>query len=334
MKMSKDQSVRITGKTSIKSVIAVAMLLSITSNANATSAYLPNRGELDVTVGTTYQQYDRAWQAKQFFEYNRKTTIQEYRLGISYGITDRLSVDANGGYGTLTGGLGGGGNCATLPQSTYAGRDCQNPIPQGSRDGVLDSRIGLRYSLFSENPALWNSLPSVAVYAGALIEGDYNPRPQALGDGASGYEGGIAFGRFWSNIGFGVTADVNYANVSGVVPSYFYGSVGAYKLIGQFFVSGNYRYQRSQGGWDASGAPYSVPPGTPADSYVRDAVRILNAVGRAEDYDVWEVGLGYTTDNGTTIQGAYSETFDGRNTALRETFQLYVTVPIQVLNSN
>ncbi len=108
-------------------------LLPAASAAHATSAYLPAKGQLELTVGTKYEDYDRAWQGTTFNRYTRVTTIQEYHAAISYGITDRLSLEANGGYGTLTGGLGGGGNCATLPLDTLAGRDCQSPIPQGTR---------------------------------------------------------------------------------------------------------------------------------------------------------------------------------------------------------
>ncbi len=322
-------------RTLIRSALVAAMIAPSLSSAHAVSPYLPNSGELELTVGTKYEDYDRAWQGKNFSRYNRVTTIQEYRAAISYGITDRLAIDINGGYGTLTGGLGGGaGNCAHLSQDTFAGRDCQNPIPQGSRDGILDTRIGLRYAVFKENPDLWDSLPTVAIYGGALIEGDYYPRPQALGDGASGWEIGAAFGRYWSNLQFGVTADVTYANVSGVVPDYLYGSFGAYKVLGKFFVTGAYRYQHSFSGWDSGYTAYAIPPGTGANDPIRDSFRILNALGRKENFQVWEVGLGYSFDNGTSIHGTYSEVFDGRNTALRETFQAYVTVPVQIFGGN
>ncbi|WP_296201932.1 hypothetical protein [uncultured Hyphomicrobium sp.] len=318
----------------LKSTLAAAVVLSAGTAAHATSAYLPAKGQLELSLGTKYEDYDRAWQGTTYNRYTRVTTIQEYRAAISYGITDRLSLDANGGYGTLTGGLGGSSNCATLSYDTLAGRDCQNPIPQGTRDGFLDTHIGLRYALHTENPDQVNSLPSVSIYGGAILEGDYYPRPQALGDGSSGWETGVGLGRYWSNIGFGLNADLNYANVSGVVPDYIYGSVGAFKTLGQFFVTGTYRYQHSLSGWDSGKGPYVVPAGTPPNSFVRDNIRIVNALGRQENFQTWEAGLGYIFESGTSVHGTYAEVFDGRNTAQRETYQLFVTIPTQILGGN
>lgn len=281
--------------------------------AQAVSAYLPNYGELQVTAGTTYQTYNQAWQGKTFNNYTLDTRIHEVRLGASYGLTDRWAIDINGGYGFLDGGLGGTCNPADPA-------NCQNPIPQGTRDGFLDTRIGLRYALVREDASQWDSLPTVALYVGGIIEGDYYPRPQALGDGSSGGEIGVGLGRYWSDIGVGVTADLSYNIYTNYVPNAFNGSLGVYKTFGQFFASAAYRFERSMSGWDTGRGP----PGLG---------RIDGAVGRQENYELWEVGGGYTTESGTTIQGAYSDVFDGRNTAKRESFQLYVTFPTQLIKN-
>ncbi len=37
------------------------------------------------------------------------------------------------------------------------------------------------------------------------------------------------------------------------------------KQLGQFFVTGAYRYQHSLSGWDSGKGPYVVPQGTPAE---------------------------------------------------------------------
>lgn len=290
-----------------------AALLGYAGPAAAVSAYLPNYGELQVTAGTTYQTYDQAWQGKNFNNYTLDTRIHEVRLGVSYGLSDRWALDVNGGYGFLDGGLGGTCNPADPA-------NCQNPIPQGTRDGFLDTRIGVRYALVKEDASKWNSLPTVALYVGGIIEGDYYPRPQALGDGSSGGEVGVGIGRYWADIGVGVTADLSYNIYTNYVPNAFDGSVGAYKTFGQFFVSAAYRFERSMSGWDTGQNPAGLG-------------RIDAAVGRQENYELWEVGGGYTTDSGTTIQGAYSDVFDGRNTAKREAFQLYVTFPVQIIKN-
>ncbi len=290
-----------------------ATSLAVSNTANATSAYLPEYGQLLLSTGWLYQDYDTAWQGKTFNSYKLSTRIHEYHAVVSYGITNKISFDADSGYGFLDGGLGSG---------TPGTIDFQNPIPQGSRDGITDSHVGFRYAAYTEDSSQWNSLPSIALYVGGLIAGNYDPRPQALGNGASGFQTGIAAGRFWSDIKAGFTADVNYSLITdNVVPDNVYGSVGVYKVLGQFYVSGAWRFFESTSGWDTGKGP----------SYLD---RVDQAVGRQENYQLWEIGTGYTMDTGTTFSLTYSNVFDGRNTAQRETVQAYVTVPIQILSNN
>jgi len=298
---------RVEGRKEFSSWAAIAIaggvLLANASPAAAVSPYLPNYGQLLVTSGAVYQSYDQAWQGKNFNNYALNTRIHEARLGVAYGLSDRWAIDINGGYGWLDGGLGSSG---------------QNPIPQGTRDGFLDTRIGVRYGLFKEDSNVWDSIPTVALYAGGTIEGNYYPEPQALGDGSSGAEVGFGIGRYWSAIDFGVTLELSYNWYTNYVPDALNGSVSAVKAFGPWFISGAYRFERSLSGWDTGQS--SLP-------------RIDAAVGRQENYELWEVGGGYTTESGTTIQGAYSDVFDGRNTAKRETFQLYVTFPTQLVKN-
>lgn len=311
--------------------------------ALAQSAYTPEKGKLETTFGTVYQDYESAWQGKTFNEYPRTTTIQEYRVSISYGLTDTLSLDASTGYGTLTGGLSraarpDANGCWNQPLDTLAGRQCQDPIPQGSRDGRLDSTIGLRWRAVTENSERWDSIPTIALYGSAIIKGDYEPTPQALGNGASGFKTGVALGRFWSEIKAGINANLEYQYLdgpSGVVPNNWNGNISAYKFLGQFFVTGGYSFLRSESGWDTGQGPFPSNPDNlpanlagPPDS--RDYNRMLNAVGRQEIWQSWQLGGGYVTEGGTVIYASYSDVFDGRNTADRSTWALNLTVPAQI----
>jgi hypothetical protein len=312
--------------------------------ALAQSAYTPEKGELETTVTTVYQDYDTAWQGKVFNYYPRTTTIQEYRVAIAFGITEDLSLDANTGYGTLTGGLSrdsrpNPNGCWNQPLNTLAGRQCQDPIPQGSRDGRLDSYVGLRWRAFREHSERWDSLPTIAIYGGAIIKGDYEPTPQALGNGANGVKGGVAFGRYWSDITFGLTANAEYQYLdgpSGVVPNNWNGNVGAYKFFGShLFATAGYSYFRSLDGWDTGRGPFpNNPQNLPANLVggpdSRDYNRMLNAVGRKEIWESYQLGGGYVTDGGTVVYASYSDVVDGRNTADRSTYSLNVTVPAQI----
>lgn len=326
---------------------AAVMTIIGTSQAMAQqSAYVPNKGELQTSLATVYQDYNSAWQGKTFGENARTVTIQEYLVSISYGITDDLSLDASTGYGTLTGGLSKDPNranpngCWNQPLNTLAGRQCQDPIPQGSRDGRLDSTVGLRYRAIREDSERWDSLPSIAIYGAAIIKGDYEPTPQALGNGANGFKTGVALGRYFKPIDFGINAGLEYQFLKGpqdVVPNNLNGSVGIYKFLGQYFVSGGYQFQHSQSGWDTGKGPFPSNPDNlpanlvgPPDS--RDYNRMLNAVGRKENWQSWQLGAGYVTEGGTVIFASYTDVFDGRNTADRSTWQLNVTVPNQLFH--
>ncbi len=310
------------------------------------SAYTPDKGRLDTSFGTVYQDYNSAWQGKTFGENARTVTIQEYLLSFSYGITDDLSLDASIGYGTLTGGLSKDPNranpkgCWNQPANTLAARQCQDPIPQGSRDGLIDSTVGLRYRAVKEDSERWDSLPTIAVYGAAIIKGDYEPTPQALGNGANGFKTGIALGRYFKQIDFGINAGLEYQYLKGpkdVVPNNINGSVGVYKFIKSYFASASYQFQHSQSGWDTGEGPFPSNPDNlpanlvgPPDS--RDYNRMLNAVGRKENWQSWQLGAGYVTDGGTVIYASYTDVFDGRNTADRSTWQLNLTVPTQLFH--
>lgn len=323
--------------------LTVVLAIVAAPEALAQSAYTPDKGKLETTFGTVYQNYESAWQGKAFQEYPRTTTIQEYRLSISYGITDDLALDASTGYGTLTGGLSkaprpDANGCWNQPLNTLAGRQCQDPIPQGSRDGRLDSTIGLRWRAFKEDADRWDSLPTIAIYGAGIIKGDYEPTPQALGNGADGFKGGVAFGRYWSQIKFGINTNIEYQYLtgpSGVVPNNWNGNLSAYKFLGPFFVTGGYSFLHSVDGWDTGQGPFPSNPDNlpanlvgPPDS--RDYNRMLNAVGRQENWQSWQLGGGYVTEGGTVVYASYSDVFDGRNTADRSTWQLYLTVPAQI----
>jgi hypothetical protein len=57
---------------------------------------------------------------------------------------------------------------------------------------------------------------------------------------------------------------------------------------------------------------------------------MLNAIGRKEIWESYQLGGGYVTDGGTVVYASYSDVVDGRNTADRSTYSLNVTVPAQI----
>lgn len=278
-----------------------ASSLAISNFTFAQGAYLPEQGELVTTFDASYENYDSAWlgnakrpDGTRRFPHKSKfvgeVKIQNYRIALDYGITENLAVDFNTGYGFISGGLGATPNIK-------------------DKDGTLDTSLGLRYKLISENPYETFSLPTLAIRAGGIFAGSYDEVPQSLGDGASGWEVGVAAGRYWATPRLGVLAEVNYRDREGIVPTDYYGSLGAYKLLGPIVLSGTYRFQRGKHGWDTGEG---------------------DALGRKEDFDVKEFGIGYLGNTGNIYQLSYSDVFDGRNTADRQKIEFSITVPTQL----
>lgn len=185
-----------------------------------------------------------------------------------------------------------------------------------------------------------HSLPSVSLYGAAIIKGDYEPTPQAIGNGANGFKSGIGLGRYWSSINGGLNANIEYQYLdgpSGVVPNNWNGSISGYKFFGKAFATAGYSLLHSVSGWDTGRGPFAAnPENLPADLVgppdSRDYNRMLNAVGRQEKWQSWQLGAGYVTEGGSVVYASYSDVFDGRNTADRGTWSLNLTVPTQLFN--
>ena len=95
--------------------------------------------------------------------------------------------------------------------------------PTGGRDnysGVTDSNIGVTWRVVDElvNP----SMPSVALRAGAIIEGSYAPGwINSIGDGASGLEVSALAGKYLSDW-LAVSGEVGYRDRDEGVPADFF----------------------------------------------------------------------------------------------------------------
>jgi hypothetical protein len=185
----------------------------------------------------------------------------------------------------------------------------------GLDDQALDdSRIGLTLGLTKDE----GYIPALALRAGAIIAGTYDTNaPYSLGDGASGGEISLLWGKSLGDSGFSILGDVGYRWRGNDVPEDLFFSGGLAKNI--FFRDGDsinlyagYRHTEGQSGGDIGGPGFGVTTGFPQTKETQQAV---------------DFALGYTDKAGRTYTAGYSHVVDGRNTPERNVFPLSVNFP-------
>ena len=165
---------------------------------------------------TAWSPYERVlWIQPSTFqsEYNNPFLPSPYRMNIfqtaiQYGITDKLTYDLTVGYGKIH------------KISNYyplAGVEQENLTT--TKSGFMDSRMGLRYKFLDEMESKYNWMPTISLSLGAIKKGDYDRRPQSLGDGASGVEANLYFAKDFNFYGFGTYGDIGYRKREKPVPS-------------------------------------------------------------------------------------------------------------------
>ena len=256
----------------------------------AQSAYPPAEGRGSASLSYKADKYDSAWQGDEYNNYPITTKTKLTMLHAEYGIRDGWGIDLSGGYGDLRGNS----------LNANRGRD---------KSGTLDTYLGISRRMIDEVQSEKAWMPTLTMRLGLIIAGDYDWRPQALGDGASGAELGVFLGKSFGRYGF--LGDVSYRASETPVPDALYGSVGAYAAFGRGFVArAGYRFKEALSGY----------------GHFRTLMG-ARATAREEDYGVPEISLGYTDRGRRFYQVSASRVTDGFNTAIRTTVGASVTVP-------
>ncbi len=258
------------------------------------SAWLPAANQLQVTPGYVYQSFDRFWMGKTPVSL-KPNDLQQHTmfLGFDYGMTEFLALDFNTGY--------------TWTHSKAFGGPMND-------DGLADTTLGMRWRFLDEKKANCPWAPTLTLRAGGIVEGTYNEnQPFSPGDGASGYEASLLFGKAFCSR-FGAYGDIGYRNRNHQVPDDLFGSVGVYTAYKSFNASLGYRHVQSLSGLDI-GATGFTPGGSPGFPQVREINQSV------------EVSLGYTCSHSVYYQVFFARTIDGRNTGEKNVVGLSITIP-------
>lgn len=270
---------------------AVAILAAAAAApALSQSAYTPVEGRGSVSFSYKADKYDSAWQGNEYNNYIWATKTKLMMLHAEYGIRDGWGLDLTGGYGHLTG-------------------NSLGPARGPDKEGRLDTSLGVSRRMIDEVQSEKSWMPTVAMRLGFIVAGNYDWRPQALGDGAHGVELGVFLGKSFGHYGF--LGDVSYRWSETPVPDAIYGSVSAYAAFGRGFMARvGYRFKNALYGY----------------GHFR-TLQGARATAREEDYGVPEISLGYTDRGRRFYQLSASRVTDGFNTAIRTTVGASVTVP-------
>lgn len=278
--------------------LATTLLVATTSSVLAQySAYLPDPHQLLVTPGYSYQTFDHFWAGR------TKMALTDLGLGghleqhtfqasLEYGIASRFAVDATLGYVTTR-------------------------FPARNQTGLTDTGLGVRYAIYQEfQSESW--LPSLTLRVGGIVQGSYRIMtglpPTHPGDGASGFETSLLFGRRLGSSGLALYGDIGYRNRSEGVPDDVFGTAGLqYSPLEWLSVHAAYRHEQSLSGIDILSSSFTGN---------WQVVKEINRVA--------EFGATFTDSRGRTytLFGAFN--LSSRNTGDKTIVGIFVSLPFKL----
>jgi len=259
--------------------LAASVLLTMTaaSTATAASPWTLARGDLALTPTFLYETFDR------FFLGTDETRGPErgvhqttFSTTLEYGILDELTADLTLGF-------------TRSVVETAAGDD--------GEDGLADTTFGLRYRLVDEFTSDSPWMPTLGVRVGGIVEGTYQQGlVQSPGDGASGVQADLLFGKSFGASGFGMSGSVGYRHRTELVPDDLLLSLGVYQTFLQYgLASVGFRHEQGLSGSDIGDQGFNFP-------------------GLKEIATSLESSLSLRHPDGHSLGFVFAHTFDGRNT--------------------
>lgn len=253
--------------------------------ANDVSPYTPVAGGGEAEISWTRQSADSFNPGDARASLPVDLNLTTIATDASYGITDKLAVDIRIGYA----------------KSEFT----VDPVlaPQGGLDGLTDIVVGVRYKVIDEV----DGGPFTATLgAAAIVDGGYTTGAiTAVGDGGSGGQIALAFGKQFGALSY--SSSIGYRTRSNNIPDEIFGGAKlALNFADRFSVYGGLSFTDSTSGIDIGGPGFS-PARFPEVE---------------EDYKLWNVGGAFSFTDSLSLNAAYGQKFDGRNTARSNFFRV------------
>ncbi|MBC7502313.1 MAG: transporter [Herminiimonas sp.] len=270
----------------IKFVVAAAFIaLPVAAFADG-SPWLPVPGSGQVTLGWVNQAGDDFYVADQKMTLPSKIKQDTFSIGVQYGLTDEVALDASLNYA----------------RSRFAA-PAGFPIPHAEESSLGDSTFGIKWRIVDEFDG--GNHPTVSLRAAAIIKGNYGVgKIDAIGDGASGVEVSALVGKYLTPA-LAISGEIGYRYRNHNVPADVFGAIGLNYGFNKFVsASIGYSVVRSRGDLDIGGPGFS-PARFPE-------VR--------EDRNLARVGLGFNLTPRASLDLNYGMVVAGRNTTKANVF--------------
>lgn len=275
--------------------------LAFAGSALAQSAYLPAVGKV---VARPLYSYQRAtdFYALGDTQFTLSDPLEQHtaRLDLDYGITPDWALDASFGWSAV---IYDEPQPPRLGISLLEGGDIR-------RSGLIDTRLGVRRVVQDEFASMSEFAPTVALRAGAIIQGAYDTGfINAVGDGASGVELGLLAAKSLAATGTAFFGDLVWRGYSEDVPDAVEASLGVSQQVQSTTITLGIRHLHSLDGPDILG------PGFTSLESFSDVKEVNTSL---------EVGLSVPVGPVTAGLG-YAWTIDGANTPKKHVVALSAT---------
>jgi hypothetical protein len=274
------------------SLLTLAFVLLSSMPAASRTAWVLPQGKFSLNLSYVFETFDEFWMGRTKAQLPDDIEQHTVAVGLEYGLFDAVTVDLTLGY----------------TRTSFS--------PADDLDGLNDTTLGVRWRVVDEFAVDSPYIPTLTVRVGGIIAGTYDTvttgAPHSPGDGASGVEMSLLFGKALGNTGFGLFGEVGYRHRLENVPDDFFASLGVYKTFLEGFIA-SFGYRRVQG---LSGLDIGGPGFTPA-----------RFPETQEIFDNLEAGLGYT-DTGGRHYGLFGAwTIDGKNAGEKTIVGASLTIP-------
>ena len=229
-----------------KITLAVAMAFPMVAVADG-SPWLPVPGSTQVSLEYVNQSGDEFRAGSEKMTLPNKIKQDTTSLGLQYGLTDQLAIDAKLNYASSTFG--------------------------DAKDSAFgDSGVGINWRVVDEFER--SNMPTVTLRGAVIIDGNYSVgKVDAIGDGASGVELSVLAGKYLLPK-LTVAGELGYRNRDNNVPAdiWFSANVG-YSINSVVGLSAGFTSTRSQGNLDIDGEGFT-PDRFPEVREDRDLVKV------------------------------------------------------------
>lgn len=263
------------------------LLLTLTTGLRASDAYLPSPQTGNLIPVASVQWAEDFWFGDTPATLPGHLTQTTLAFEGEYGLAPDWAVDISSGFSWVNyqgGPLAGIG----LIQD---GKE--------TRNGVTDTRVGISWRLVDEFRSVSEAAPTLTLRVGGIVRGTYDTGfINAVGDGASGWEAGLKFGKVFQSLNAGLYGDATYRWLNTSTPDEWEIGIGGFKTISNFNLFLGLREKHSVDGIDILG------PGFTLDRFT-DVKEVNRSI---------ETGIGWSLGPQTWLSLGYARTLEGKNT--------------------